>query len=150
VVRTLDEPEPRLAETAAESFGLILDPAQQRAYFDRLLEQSVLPHRQAIAELIHDGSAVAVVLHEVTPRAEEAARRLGWDGAAPVFRLSEKAREAMARGSEGDGARVTAAWLRSSRPGRILVMANDGASWLLNFTPEAGFSLEPGTAETLT
>jgi hypothetical protein len=125
---------------------VVLTPALQTAYFEKLLDECVRPHGDAIAGLVHDGAFIAVVLYRATPATRSAALRMGWDGESPVFALSDAARDAMAQGSETAGDLVTAAWLRSARPGRILVLAHDRASWLINVSPEDGFSLEPGTA----
>lgn len=125
---------------------VVLTPAQQTAYFEKLLDECVRPHSDAIAELVHDGKFIAVALYRATPATSSAALRMGWDGESSVFALSDAARDAMAQGSETAGDLVTAQWLRSARPGRILVLAHDRASWLINVTPEHGFSLEPGTS----
>jgi hypothetical protein len=125
---------------------VVLTPAQQTAYFEKLLDECVRPHSDAVAELVHDGAFIAVVLYRATPATRAKALQMGWDGESPVFALSDAAREAMAQGSEAAGDVGTAEWLRSARPGRILVLAHDRASWLVNVSPEAGYSLEPGTA----
>lgn len=119
-----------------------LDPTQQKAYFETLLDECVRPHRDAVADIIHE-DGIAVVLFRASPRAQQGARAMGWDGEAPVFRLSDEAREKIAAGSEAAGDAVTANWMRASRPGRIFVIAHDAGTWLLNFSPEDGFTLEP-------
>ena len=124
----------------------VLTPAQQTVYFEKLLDESVRPHGDAVAALVQDGAFIAVAFYRAAPATRTAALRMGWDGESPVFALSDAARDAMAEGSETAGDLVTANWLRSARPGRILVLAHDSATWLINVTPEDGFSLEPGTA----
>ncbi len=119
-----------------------LDPTQQQAYFETLLDECVRPHRDAVADIIHE-DGIAVVLFRASPRVQQGARAMGWDGEAPVFKLSDEAREKMAAGSEAAGDAVTARWMRASRSGRIFVIAHDGVTWLLNFDPDTGYSLEP-------
>lgn len=119
-----------------------LDPTQQQAYFETLLDECVRPNRDAVADIIH-GDGIAVVLFRASPRVQQGARAMGWDGEAPVFRLADEAREKMAAGSEAAGDAVTARWMRASRSGRIFVIAHDGVTWLLNFDPDNGYSLEP-------
>jgi len=129
--------EQNIAEPAVR-----LDPAQQQVYFETLLDECVRPHRDAVAEIIQ-GDGIAAVLFRASPRVQQAARAMGWDGAAPVFRLSDDVRAKIAAGSEAAGDAVTASWMRAVRPGRIFVIAHDGGTWLLNFSPETGYSLEP-------
>lgn len=119
-----------------------LDPNQQQAYFETLLDECVRPHRDAVADIIH-GDGIAVVLFRASPRVQQGARAMGWDGEAPVFRLSDEAREKIAASSDAAGDAVTARWMRDSRSGRIFAIAHDGATWLLNFDPDSGYSLEP-------
>jgi hypothetical protein len=106
---------------------------------ERILEQGIKPHADAIAPIVIDGEGVAVVVFEPALEAVTAAQHYGWDGKAKVFKLD-------ARKAQGDS--ITARWFSSGRPGRIFVISGKG-TLLVNYAQGAGFTLEPGSTTTI-
>ncbi len=113
--------------------------------YKRILAEGIKANAKTIAPVISAGD-VAVVVFEPTMAVASLALRLGWNGQAPAFRLSEESCAGWAHSLETLGDRVTARWLRAKRFGRILVLAQDG-SLLVNLSETLGYSLEPGSSD---
>lgn len=118
-----------------------LDPRMVPPAMRPVLGEGIRPHAEAIASIGATG-AVAVVVYKPTGEAIELLEVLGWDGVAPVFPLRAEAGEIIA----GDSDAVTARWFRSRRAGRIFLFAH-GATSLVNFDRDAGFTIEPGATD---
>lgn len=109
---------------------------------NRLLKKGVHPHTDALAQIAVDGD-VAVVVFEPAAPAKEAARKLGWDGKSPVFRLPSSKHAEL-----GKADHVTAAWLQRRDEGvsRMFVIMHEG-TLLVNFAPERGYWVESGSTD---
>jgi hypothetical protein len=112
---------------------------------NRLLEDGIKPHIEAIAPIAMNGG-IAVVVFEPGAELRDALRNIGWDGTAAVFELSAARAGAMASESAKLGDSVTQAWLTRPRTGRIFLWAEAG-TLLVNFVAGSGFSIEPGSLE---
>jgi hypothetical protein len=132
--------EPKTTGTA--TMTIVKDMASSEAFMGRLIDEGIRPHAEQIASIIVDGRGIAVVVYELRVNWHEAARMMGWDGEASIFRLTRKAARRLATLDA-----VTARWVNSKRPGRILVLSGEGGTLLLNFTDGVGFSIEPGSTD---
>ena len=64
-------------------------------FFGRLNEQVLKPNAEEIGRIIFRGD-IAVIVFEPFELALTLARRLGWDGEQPVFRMSNTSRKKLA------------------------------------------------------
>ena len=112
---------------------------------NRLLDDGIKPHVEAIAPIAMKGG-IAVVVFEPSAELQSALRNIGWDGAVAVFELSPARASAIADECAKLGDRVTQAWLVQPRTGRIFLWAQSG-TLLVNFVSGRGFSIEPGSLE---
>jgi len=112
--------------------------------WQRLREKALIPHAGELARILQQGK-IAVVVFELNETVKDSLFPLGWDGKTAVFPMSRDISRRYARLSDP----VTAAWLRrdASPIGRILVFWGLG-SLLMNWTPERGLWVEPGSIET--
>jgi hypothetical protein len=113
----------------------------------RILEKGIKPHAEAISRASLAGE-VSVVFYEIQigePALVSALRSLGWrGGTSECVRLSRTRAERLADNLPPvDSA---SKWLRGHRPGRIFAFTGKG-SICVNFRPERGYWLEPGTLE---
>lgn len=114
-----------------------------KKFFANLLANVIEPNAERIATIVATGD-VAVALHALLPDGEEIARALGWDGGAPVFKMSDTARDQMIAVADGNGERLTARWLRGRRVGRIFVVTGPGGHMLVN-VEDREYTIEPGS-----
>ncbi|MEJ7735146.1 MAG: hypothetical protein WKG00_38910 [Polyangiaceae bacterium] len=112
---------------------------------NRLLDDGIKPHIEAIAPIAMNGR-IAVVVFQPGAELQGALRNIGWDGTAAVFELSPARASAMAAESAKLGDSVTQAWLVEPRTGRIFLWAQSG-TLLVNFVSGRGFSIEPGSLD---
>ena len=117
----------------------------QEVILDRILNEGIIKNAEAIASIVSDGG-IACVVYELREDVVDGARDLGWDGETPAFEMNEEKRKLMAFKCGQMGDVVTKKWLESERQGKIFVMAHAG-TLLVNFDPEDGYSLEPGSTD---
>ena len=113
---------------------------------NRILDEGIKPYTEELAPIIADGD-VAIVVFEPADDVKPALRAAGWDGRAHVLRMPNGYRKRLARSSDA----VTRAWLTrsasvSGSAGRIFLFVQRG-TLLVNFSPERGYSLEPGSTD---
>ena len=126
--------------------GRHLTPDETAAFMSDLLNRGVKPHAERIAAITETGD-IAVVVFEASGLAKEGAASLGWDGASPIFRLSNAKRKTMADHLSKVGDKVSANWFNDqSRDGRIYLVVHEGA-FLLNVT-DNGLEIEPGSLDS--
>jgi len=115
--------------------------AESIALMTRILEQGIKPHLDALAPILARGD-IAVVFYECHDL--KMARRWGWRRDRPAFEMPERLRHLLMRSDQ-----VTRRWL-SEEPnpdkGRIFVFVHEG-TFLVNFRPDEGYSLEPGSTD---
>lgn len=116
---------------------------------EHLLNQGLRPQAPQLAGIGFSGG-IAVVVFEAGEGAREMARAIGWDGASPIFRLSEDGQKALASTPIGQEPRTTA-WLhRKFEPAqpvaKVLVVTGD-RFLLVNFSLAQGWYVEPGPAK---
>ena len=110
-------------------------------FLERLRKEMFVRHVEEIAPIISRGG-VAVVVFEPS-QAAKAALQFGFDWTGePVFRLSNAARKRLVH------SKAAARWLDSTKRGRILVFSGNG-SLCVNFSPEVGYTIEPGTTDEI-
>lgn len=117
-----------------------------RDLWQRLTDRVLKPNAQNLAQIIYRGD-IAVVLFEPFESALSCARSLGWDGERPIFRMSNGRRKRLAHvWEEVHGDKAAARWLRQRRRGRIFLIVN-GGTLCINYEPDHGFDIEPGTLD---
>jgi hypothetical protein len=110
----------------------------------KVMTLALRPNAESIAAITTDGD-IAVVVFEATDAAVDLARLLGWNGAAPVFRLNDGIRRAFA----GTADIVTARWLtRDATTPRVFLLTRRG-SLLLNGDERGDWWTEPGSSDPL-
>ena len=110
---------------------------------DAILNDGIT-HAATIADIVADGD-IAIVVYRLRPDAKRNARALGWDGTAPVCKMSEATRARMIASSNAIGGHVTARWLGAKNADRIFVVSGVG-SLLVNIDND-GFLIEPGSTD---
>jgi hypothetical protein len=106
-------------------------------FVKRLLDEGLLFHAESLAGMRGE---IAAFVFEPEHQARQAARALGWDGKRPLFKLGTAHKKALARADH-----VTKTWVETPHTDtKVLVIAHSG-TLLLNFTPELGWHLEPGS-----
>lgn len=113
---------------------------------DRILEQGIKPHVEAIARIGLDGD-LAVVVFEPSDEAKPALAAFGWDGK-PVFSVNRTRAIKLMEKSDP----VTRAWVAKKSSAeciRIFVFVHLG-TLLVNYRPGEGYSLEPGSTDAKT
>jgi len=114
---------------------------------DRIINNAIKPNAEEIASIfIRDD--IACVVYDLDPECRNVAKALGWDGKTPVFKIPKSVRKTFAhnlRVSCPDD-KVTPRWLEGNRPGRIFLMVHTG-TLLMNYEPEVGYTLEPGSTD---
>lgn len=121
----------------------IASAEESAAFYNELLEQGIKPRAMDIATITITGE-IAVVMWDVAEGSMPAARKLGFDGTTPVFKMARGARKRMAAVCASMGDAITPRWLAGKRTGRIFVISGSG-TWLVNFTEDRGYSIEPGS-----
>lgn len=117
--------------------------ARSKLAADRILELGIKAHAELLVPILVT-DAIAVAVFEPSPQIRQVATTLGWDGEAPVFRMSRAVQKMAARSFADDGDHVSARWHAAKRPGRILMLVHSGTI-LINFTDEDGYRVEPGS-----
>ena len=112
---------------------------------DRIVKKGFGENAEAIMPIIARNE-IAVVVFELDPANWSAARDFGWDGKSPVFKMSKSLIKNFARGIRANfpDDKATPRWLENGRFGRIFLLIHHG-TLLVNFDPESGYSLEPGS-----
>ncbi len=120
----------------------------QQKFIDGLMNETIRPHVQEIAEITVGGGVAMVVHNADTEWAEVLKKYWHWNGE-PVFRMRTKDRKTFAARLKQMGDPATSEWLLrkpdTSRAARLFVIAYKG-SLCVNVTEE-GYSLEPGTTD---
>jgi len=111
---------------------------------EELLEREVRPHAEMLVKL-HPADTIGLVVSPDLPL--EMRRRIGGTEDSTGFVLSKSHRRGMAADHRAAGDSTTARWLTSKRPGRILYISGAGGMLLLNYSPGAGFEIEPGSLD---
>jgi len=115
--------------------------------WSRFQEQVLVPNSGLVTQIWNTGGIVCAVFELMDQEGGAAARGLGWDGAAPVFRLT--ARKALrvagnlSRLSPGDPA---SRWFSTERFGRLFLFVH-GGTLCLNFDRNEGYSIAEGTLD---
>jgi hypothetical protein len=110
----------------------------------RLMDEAIIPNCRELAKIALEGN-IAVVVFEIDDSAKPALWGAGWDGKATVFPMLNSFRTELAQVTDA----VTASWLTrqvSKRFCRMFVFFSTG-SLLINFTPQRGYWVEPGSLE---
>lgn len=137
--------ERQLIEDELKAQGLHIAPEEEEKLFQRLLNEAIKPQAQAIANLISRGH-IAVVPFEPTGGGLGYLQNWGWKGES-VYRMTTRQRKTMAEVCRGCGDEITARWILSKgREGRIFVIWGE-STLLVNFVPDEGYSLEPGSTD---
>lgn len=108
------------------------------------INEGVKPHIEEIDRIAMGEGRIAVVVFNPHPQVLPYLHSLGWDGEKPVFALSDARARRQAADSAAQGDKISARWFRSTAKGRIYICSGLG-SFLLNFDPEKGLYLEPGS-----
>jgi hypothetical protein len=109
-------------------------------FFNRLLEKGIKPHVDELTRIVARGR-IAVVVFEPDlsiPLTVQFLDSLGWEKRT-VFEMPKSAIKNMSKSDH-----VTKAWLTRKANGRIFVITG-GGTFLVNFEPGGGYSLEPGS-----
>ena len=108
---------------------------------ERLLEEGIKPHTDAILAA-HEAGGVAVVLFEPVEEHEPMFRAMGWPDR-PAFPMTPQLRRSLL-----DSDPVTRRWLEVPRDGvvRIFALVHRG-SLLVNYDPERGYWIEPNSLD---
>lgn len=111
-----------------------------------LLESAIKPHAHAIAAILAEGGIAAVVFEPEQSTLDPLTDHFGWHGE-PVFPFTRDNRDLFAKECEDLGDDIATQWLRAeNRLGRVLLFSATG-TFLVNFMPGQGFSLEPGSTD---
>lgn len=110
----------------------------------KIMLLAIYANEDAIMSITANGD-IAVVVFEATGDAAGLAGLFGWDGLAPVFRLGDAFRRALADGNDP----VIAQWVtRETAARRVLLLARRG-SLLLNGNEDGDWWTEPGQLDPL-
>lgn len=116
----------------------------QRDFMNRLLDEGIKPHATTIAGIVSSGD-IAGVVFDLHPDLHNDAKSWGWNGADPVFRVSNRLRKIAAQNFKAQGDAASERWFASDRRGRIFVLVQRG-TLLLNYEQGKGYCLEPGSS----
>jgi hypothetical protein len=128
----------------AEAEVIRLTGEEARELWGRVHKEAIEPNAIEIVNIVATGD-IAVVAWDLYPTSLDAAESMGYDGKAPVFRLSNKKRKFAAQRFREMGDHVSANWFARRATNRIFLMAQLG-TYLLNIdTTTRSLEVEPGS-----